>query len=110
MRRDVPRADGLFGRFFMIVRRWLGLSARVATGLAVLVVDVDMDATRAIAQSGGPLRGPEAFASIAQPAQRSIALFTEAGKVFLHPRCQNCHSADDHPRQGQDGRELQPPE
>jgi hypothetical protein len=37
-----------------------------------------------------------------------VALFEEAGKVFHHPRCQNCHPGDDRPRQGE-GRPHQPP-
>ena len=56
-----------------------------------------------LAQSGRPLRAPSAFASIADPAQRSMALFEEAGKVFQHPRCVNCHPAGDRPLQGEDG-------
>jgi hypothetical protein len=30
---------------------------------------------------------------------RSIALFREAGKVLLNPRCLNCHPVDDRPTQ-----------
>lgn len=60
------------------------------------------------AQASATLSTPDAFASIADRAQRSIALFTEAGKVFQHPRCQNCHPGDDRPRQGE-GRPHQPP-
>ena len=41
------------------------------------------------------LRAPSAFANISDPAQRSAALFVEAGKVLLHPRCINCHPAGD---------------
>jgi hypothetical protein len=45
------------------------------------------------------LRSPLEFESIADPRARSQALFLEASKVFLHPRCANCHPADDTPRQ-----------
>lgn len=48
------------------------------------------------------LRPPQAFASIADPAARSVALFTEAGRVVTHPHCTNCHPADGIPRQGMD--------
>jgi len=48
------------------------------------------------------------FAGIADETQRSQALFTEAAKVMLHPRCINCHPADDSPLQGEDGRLHQP--
>ena len=54
----------------------------------------------AVAQGGRELRSPAAFADIADPAQRSVALFLEAGKVLQHPRCINCHPAGDRPLQG----------
>jgi hypothetical protein len=57
----------------------------------------------------GTLRGPDAFASIADRAARSRALFTEAAKVIMSPRCMNCHPADEHPTQGNDMHEHQPP-
>jgi len=55
------------------------------------------------------LRAVEAFASIADRAMRSKALFLEASRVMLHPRCANCHPADDSPRQGDDGALHDPP-
>ena len=55
------------------------------------------------------LRPAAAFADIADAAERSRALFTEAGKVMLHPRCINCHPAGDVPLQGEDGRPHEPP-
>src|SRR6202049_3455682 len=55
------------------------------------------------------LAAPESFASIADPEQRSVALFTELGKVLTHPRCVNCHPAGDRPRQGDERRLHQPP-
>ncbi len=48
------------------------------------------------------LQPMSAFSSIADPAERSRALFTEAGKVIQHPRCMNCHPAGDRPTQGED--------
>jgi mono/diheme cytochrome c family protein len=53
------------------------------------------------------LRPAADFAGIADPARRSAALFTEAGKVLTHPRCVNCHPAGDAPLQGDDGRPHQ---
>src|SRR6266581_4209650 len=55
------------------------------------------------------LATPESFASIADTAARSAAMFTELGKVLTHPRCVNCHPAGDHPHQGKLGRLHQPP-
>jgi hypothetical protein len=54
------------------------------------------------------LLAPDAFASIADRDARSRALFLEATRVLLHPRCANCHPADDSPRQ-RDSREAHDP-
>lgn len=48
----------------------------------------------------GALLAPEDFAHLADPAQRAAAIFDEMARVFTHPRCANCHPADDSPRQG----------
>ena len=48
------------------------------------------------------LRSPESFAAISNQAERSRALFVEAGRVLQHPRCLNCHPAGDRPSQGED--------
>ena len=61
-----------------------------------------------VAQAGD-LRLVEDFASIDDPATRSLAIFDEIGKVLLHPRCINCHPAGDRPLQGEDGRVHEPP-
>lgn len=45
------------------------------------------------------LRSPSSFSTIADRAARSRAIFEEAGRVLGHPRCLNCHPADDAPRQ-----------
>ena len=55
------------------------------------------------------LASPESFATIADPAARSAAYFTELGKVLTSPRCTNCHPATDRPRQGDAKRPHQPP-
>src|SRR5262249_40665891 len=47
----------------------------------------------------GELRTPQAFEVYANPAERSRALFTEASRVMLHPRCANCHPNGDTPLQ-----------
>ena len=52
---------------------------------------------------GEALRPADSFTGIADPAQRSAALFKEAGKVIQSPRCVNCHPAGDRPLQGDDG-------
>jgi hypothetical protein len=59
--------------------------------------------------SAQDLRPPEAFASIADREARSRALFLEASRVLLHPRCANCHPSDDTPRQRDLGELHDPP-
>jgi hypothetical protein len=80
--------------------------------LIVAVAGLLMCALTAYAVADGPsetLATPESFASIADPAARSSAIFTELGKVLTHPRCLNCHPAGDRPRQGDVSRLHQPP-
>src|SRR5947207_10059589 len=62
-----------------------------------------------VSEQSDNLATPESFASIADTAARSAAMFTELGKVLTHPRCVNCHPAGDHPHQGEQGRLHQPP-
>jgi hypothetical protein len=52
---------------------------------------------------------PEAFAQVTDPAARSKAIFLEASKVLTHPRCVNCHPADDRPRQREHAEAHDPP-
>ena len=49
-----------------------------------------------------PLQAAQSFDAIADPTARSQALFVEAGKVLLSPRCQNCHPNGDRPTQNDD--------
>lgn len=45
------------------------------------------------------LQNPESFDAITDRGARSQALFVEAGKVIMSPRCQNCHPNSDRPTQ-----------
>lgn len=54
------------------------------------------------------LRPAADFATIGDTRTRSIALFQEAGKVIQHPRCLNCHPANDRPLQNDNGQPHQP--
>jgi hypothetical protein len=56
----------------------------------------------------GELRAPDAFSVYADDTERSRALFVEASRVMLHPRCANCHPSGDTPLQ-HDGRPHDPP-
>jgi hypothetical protein len=51
---------------------------------------------------GLALKPVSAFASISDQRARSVALFTEAGKVIQSPRCLNCHPVTRQPTQGDD--------
>lgn len=83
---------------------------RTTTVLAVTALLAMLMAAHAA--SGPPaetLAAPDSFAALDDGAARSAALFTEAAKVFTHPRCMNCHPAGDRPRQGDMRRLHQPP-
>lgn len=73
------------------------LIALIVAALAVPVALVARPATPAPTA----LKDPSAFAAIADPAQRSVALFGEMGKVIQSPRCLNCHPRSDRPNQGE---------
>jgi hypothetical protein len=60
-------------------------------------------------QSKRELRPVSSFSAIVDQSERSVALFGEIAKVLTHPRCMNCHPAGDHPLQGADHHEHQPP-
>jgi hypothetical protein len=55
------------------------------------------------------LQPVSSFDAIADRRARSVALFSEAGKVFQHPRCMNCHPATERPTQTDQMRPHQPP-
>jgi mono/diheme cytochrome c family protein len=76
--------------------RSLGLVALAVSAVALPAAVV------AAGQSAAPvpLQPVSAFATIADPAARSAAIFTEMGKVLTHPRCINCHPRTDRPTQG----------
>jgi hypothetical protein len=80
-------------------------TACAGAGLAAL----QMLGVEALAQSQSALAPVEQFDKIKERSARSMALFQEAGKVILSPRCLNCHPADNSPRQGEDMHVHQPP-
>jgi hypothetical protein len=55
------------------------------------------------------LQSPSTFDTISDPATRSRALFIEAAKVIMSPRCMNCHPSGDRPTQGNDMHPHFPP-
>jgi hypothetical protein len=90
-------------------------SKAVAIGLAVSALSLAaVVSTMSVAQdqpdaAAATLRAATDFDSIADDAERSRALFEEAGKVIQHPRCVNCHPAGDQPLQGMQMTVHQPP-
>jgi hypothetical protein len=77
---------------------------------AVAMVSVSIASLIGSAQQPTPgLQPVSAFAGMADPVARSVALFTEASKVFQHPRCLNCHPAGDRPSQKDIMRPHEPP-
>jgi mono/diheme cytochrome c family protein len=82
---------------------------RIKVLVAIVALLIATPATDAVSDQSDSLASPESFASIADSAARSAAIFTELGKVLTHPRCVNCHPAGDRPRQGDMARLHQPP-
>ncbi|KUO60574.1 MAG: Isoquinoline 1-oxidoreductase subunit [Alphaproteobacteria bacterium BRH_c36] len=72
----------------------LAITAAAAVGVPVFMADQPIAAIR------DELSEPNDFSSIADERQRSIAIFTEMGKVLQHPRCVNCHPRTNRPKQG----------
>ncbi len=86
-------------------------TARVALVLALLTAALrcpEPGIAQPTAGSGDELRPASAFADIVDARARAIALFEEAGKVFRHPRCVNCHVAGEQPLQTDRMRPHQP--
>jgi hypothetical protein len=67
------------------------------------------NAQPALPSTPAGLRPVSAFAAISDVRARAIALFEEAGKVFQHPRCVNCHVDGDEPLQTDRMQRHQPP-
>src|SRR3954462_15971080 len=61
------------------------------------------------AVAGNQLRAVGDFPVPSDRKERSRALFLEASRVLLHPRCANCHPSGDVPLQGMQMTPHQPP-
>ena len=70
----------------------------VITAAAWLVL-APASAQQGPAPATDTLRPAASFADITDRRARAIALFEEAGKVLMSPRCLNCHPAGDRPSQ-----------
>ncbi|MBO9706847.1 MAG: Isoquinoline 1-oxidoreductase subunit [Caulobacter sp.] len=87
----------------------LAVGALAAGGALLSSVRADAPAGRPAAAPAEALKGVGDFVSIRDPAARSAALFTEAGKVIQSPRCMNCHPVQRAPTQGDDRHPHNPP-
>jgi hypothetical protein len=85
--------------FVILDPRSLGSVLLTLAAVSCSAAPEPLAATLPAVASAGDLQAPEVFAGIADPAARSQALFLEASRVLLHPRCTNCHPSDDSPRQ-----------
>lgn len=72
---------------------------RIAIALTALVFARTMLVSRSISAA----EKPAAATSLSLPPAEDGALFTDFVSVLRHPRCMNCHSNGDFPRQGDDG-------
>ncbi|MFZ0268138.1 Isoquinoline 1-oxidoreductase subunit [Caulobacter sp.] len=90
-------------------------AAIVLVAGSLMVGGAVLSSVGAAAPAASPEAPPETlksaadFASIQDPATRSLALFTEAGKVINSPRCMNCHPIQRVPTQGDDRHPHNPP-
>src|SRR5256885_16698529 len=75
-------------------------SALFVMGILLLILAGTMSLSRST--SAAEKVGAEATASAA-PAASDGTLFLQFVSVLRHPRCMNCHSRGDFPRQGDDG-------
>jgi len=75
-------------------------SALFVIGILLLILAGTMSLSRST--SAAEKVGAEATASAA-PAASDGTLFLQFVSVLRHPRCMNCHSRGDFPRQGDDG-------
>jgi len=71
-----------------------------AVGIAVLIFAAAISFSVSISAAEKPSAETTAFAA---PSTGDGALFTAFVFVLRHPRCMNCHSRGDFPRQGDDG-------
>ncbi len=75
---------------------------RPTTPLGIVLLALCASSSVLAQAAPAPLKPAGDFAGIADPAERSRALFAEMGKVIESPRCQNCHPVGQRPSQGDD--------
>ncbi|MGF1624297.1 MAG: Isoquinoline 1-oxidoreductase subunit [Alphaproteobacteria bacterium] len=81
---------------------------RFALAAAAVAIVLAGAGLRVGAESADSLRPVSDFAGIADDGERAAALFNEAAKVLMHPRCLNCHPVGDRPFQNDAMRPHEP--
>ena len=71
----------------------------LASATSILAVSIVVGFVQSVAAAEPPSKNSTAAA----PANRDGSLFAAFVSVLRHPRCMNCHSTGDFPRQGDDG-------
>lgn len=80
-------------------RNMVRLNSLIAS-IGVVLLSACTPAPSDAPESVSGLSNAASFAAISDDRERSEALFDEMFKVISHPRCVNCHTADNSPRQG----------
>ena len=98
-RQSVPKTDSRPQRVDLAVKLTLAIAA-----LSFVVLAQESDGTVNIANAGSSVAGTGGGtgAQAQKDDTASRAAFQAAYKVFMHPRCMNCHPAGDAPLQGDD--------
>jgi hypothetical protein len=107
---NVARSPRVHGRGWLMKRALVVLSSLIvvaACGSPAATTTTPSSTSSAV--GAGDLKAPAAFDRITPKEERSRALFIEATRVMLHPRCVNCHPAGDSPLQGDQGKVHDPP-
>ena len=86
------------------MNRWqTSVRFRVVIGVASVMLAGAMLVSRSIKAAENPPATNTASAAEAAQTEADGALFIAFVPVLRHPRCMNCHSTGDFPRQGDDG-------
>jgi len=85
------------------------LTGTRALGMSMIAMTMMLLDARAAPALPRELKPASDFDAIKNKRARSLALFEEAGKVILHPRCVNCHPKTERPLQGDDMHIHEPP-
>ena len=93
------------------MQKTIALGSLAAGCLVTLVLGLSnvTTANGQTAPKAQDLKPAAGFMEITDEKKRSVALFEEAGKVILHPRCVNCHPATQRPTQNMAMTPHQPP-